>query len=251
MTSTIAAISHFKIAGTKDGITAIQMDTKLGGLSDEIIKETLDKAQKARLEILKNMAQALAEPRQELSPHAPRITTLHINPEKIRDVIGPGGKMINKIIDETGVTIDIEDDGLVMITGTSEEGSIKAKEWIELICAEAEVGKTYQGKVTRLFDFGAMVEFLPKQEGLIHVSEIAPFRVNTPEDVLHIGDEVPVKVVGIDEQDRVNLSLKQTDFDFSKFQPPVIKPARSFNRNDRFGGKRPQRRNNSRNRKRF
>lgn len=227
----------FKIAGTTDGITAVQMDTKIHGLTEDIIKDTFAQAKKARLEILEVMKQAIAAPRAELSPYAPRITTLHINPDKIRDVIGPGGKMINKIIAETGVNIDIEDDGLVFITATSPEGSAKAKEWIELLTAEAEVGKTYHGKVTRMFDFGAMVEYLPKQEGLIHVSEMAPFRVNTPEDIIHIGDEVPVKVVGIDDQGRVNLSLKQTDFDYSGFTPPAMQPSRPFRpRDDRGHG---------------
>jgi len=219
----------FKIAGTKNGITAIQMDTKIKGLSDDIIKETLAQAKKARLRILEVMSKTIAEPRKELSPYAPRITTLHINPEKIRDVIGPSGKMINKIINETNVAIDIEDDGLVMITAGPDGDSERAKKWIELITAEAEIGKTYNGTVTRMFDFGAMVEFLPKQEGLIHISEMAPFRVNTPEDIVKIGDEIPVKVTGIDEQNRVNLSLKQTDFDYTKITPPTIKPRESFN----------------------
>ncbi|HOZ36507.1 MAG TPA: polyribonucleotide nucleotidyltransferase [bacterium] len=222
----------FKIAGTTDGITAIQMDTKIHGLSEDIIKDTFAQSKKARLEILKVMAQAIDAPRAELSPFAPRITTLHINPDKIRDVIGPGGKMINKIISETGVSIDIENDGSVFITAVSPEGATKAKDWIETLTAEAEIGKVYHGKVTRMFEFGAMVEFLPKQEGLIHVSEMAPFRVNTPEDIVHIGDEVPVKVVGIDEQGRTNLSLKQTDFDYSHFTPPVMQPARPFHSHD-------------------
>ena len=208
----------FKIAGTRDGITAIQMDTKINGLTNDMIKDTFVQAKRARLEILEVMAKAIAEPRQELSPYAPRITTLHINPEKIRDVIGPGGKMINKIIDETGVSIDIEDDGSVFITSTSAEGAVKAKEWVELICAEAEVGKIYKGKVTRLMDFGAFVEILPGQEGLIHISEMAPFRVNQVSDVVSIGDEIEAKVKEIDDQNRINLTLSGTNFDFSKIK---------------------------------
>ncbi|HRY63124.1 MAG TPA: polyribonucleotide nucleotidyltransferase, partial [Patescibacteria group bacterium] len=149
----------FKIAGTADGITAVQMDTKIHGLTENIIKDTLAQAKKARLEILSVMAKAIAAPRSELSPFAPRITTMHINPDKIRDVIGPGGKMINKIIAETGVNIDIEDDGSIFITALSPEGSAKAKEWIETLTAEAEIGKVYYGKVSRMFEFGAMVEF--------------------------------------------------------------------------------------------
>ena len=139
--------------------------------------------------------------------------------------------MINKIIDETSVQIDIEDDGMIMVTSGPDGNYKKAMALIEQVTAEAEVGKIYQGKVTRMFDFGAMVEFLPGQEGLIHISEIAPFRVNTPEDIIKIGDEIPVKVVGVDDQDRVNLSLKQTDFDYSGFTPPVQteRSPRSFN----------------------
>ncbi len=218
----------FKVAGTSQGITAIQMDTKTKGLNDNVIKDALAKAKQARLKILEVMNATIKEPNKEMSPYAPRITSIKINPDKIRDVIGPGGKMINKIIDETGVAIDIEDDGTVMITAGPGSDSKKAQEWIEMLTAEAEVGKTYKGKVTRMFEFGAMVEFLPKQEGLVHVSEMAPFRVNTPEDIVKIGDEVPVKVVGVDEQDRVNLSLKQTDFDFSNFKPPVMQPSKPF-----------------------
>jgi len=144
----------FKVAGTRDGITAIQMDTKISGLSESIIKETLAKAKTARLQILDVMAEAITEPG-EMSPYAPRITTLKIHPDKIRTVIGPGGKMINQIIDETGVSIDIEDDGTVFITSADVEGSKKAIQWVKDLTAEAEPGKTYNGKVTRLMDFGA------------------------------------------------------------------------------------------------
>ena len=164
------------------------------------------------------MNAAIKEPRAEMSKYAPRIITIHINPEKIRDVIGPGGKMINKIIDETGVNIDIEDDGSVFITGTDQEGSAKAKEWVELICAEAEVGKVYKGKVTRLMDFGAFVEILPGQEGLVHISEMAPFRVGQVSDVVKEGDEVEAKVKEIDDQNRINLTFIDTNFDFSKIK---------------------------------
>jgi polyribonucleotide nucleotidyltransferase len=221
----------FKIAGTRDGITAIQMDTKINGLTYEIIKDSLAQAKQARLEILDVMAKAIKEPRADLSPYAPRITTLKINPEKIREVIGPGGKMINKIIDETGVSIDIEDDGLVMITSTSAEGAKKAKEWVELIVAEAEVGKIYHGKVTRLMDFGAFVEILPGQEGLVHISEMAPFHVGQVTDVVNVGDEVPAKVKEIDEQGRINLTFMGTDFDFSKIKKSnsSFQPRKNFN----------------------
>ncbi len=208
----------FKIAGTKTGITAIQMDTKIKGLTDNVIQETLSQAKDARLKILEVMLSAIPEPRTELSPYAPRITTLKINPEKIRDVIGPSGKMINKIIEETGVTMDIEDDGLVFITSTDAEGSKKAKEWVELICQEPEVGEIYKGQVTRIMDFGAFVEILAGQEGLVHISELAPFRVGKVTDVLNIGDKAQVKVKEIDEQGRLNLTLLGTNFDFSKIK---------------------------------
>ena len=239
----------FKIAGTEDGITAIQMDTKIDGLTDDIIKNTFTAAKKARLKILEVMAKAIKEPRKELSPYAPRIITIKINPEKIRDVIGPGGKMINKIIEQTGVDIDIEDDGMVFITSTDAEGAKKAREWVELICAEAEVGKTYQGKVTRLMDFGAFVEILPGQEGLVHISEMAPFHVAQVSDVVKEGDEVEAKVKEIDGQDRINLTFLGTNFDFSKIKKSdtPIGPKNNFNNrhsrnngNSRPGSRRPR-----------
>lgn len=230
----------FKIAGTAEGVTAIQMDTKIKGLTDNIIKDTFAAAKVARLEILAVMAQAIAEPRKELSPYAPRITTLKINPEKIRDVIGPGGKMINKIIEETGVAMDIEDDGTVFITSTTAEGAAKAEQWVKDITAEAEVGKIYQGKVTRLMDFGAFVEILPGQEGLVHISEMAPFRVAQVSDVVTEGDAVPVKVKEIDSQNRINLTFIGTDFDFSKIKKSTepIRPSGGNFTPRRAGGNR-------------
>jgi len=198
----------FKMAGTKDGITVIQLDTKTKGLPLNVVKQTLEQGLKARLEIIKVMEEVIAQSRPELSPYAPRIISFKINPDKIRDVIGPGGKIINKIIEETGVQIDIEPDGLVMITAINEEAGQKAAEWIRNIVREVEVGETFEGKVTRLFDFGAMVEILPGQEGLIHISELAYQRVNKVDDIVKIGDVVKVKVIGIDEKGRTNLSLK-------------------------------------------
>jgi len=198
----------FKITGTRDGITCIQMDTKTKGLTLDIVKETLNKGKTARDKILDNMEQTIKEPRPELSPYAPRIISMQINPEKIKDVIGPGGKIINEIIEKTGVSIDIEPDGLVMITSTSEEGSDEAKKWVERLTKEVKVGEVYTGKVTRIFDFGAMVEILPNQEGLVHISEIAPYRINKVSDKLKIGQTVKVKVISIDEQGRINLSIK-------------------------------------------
>ncbi|MBI4600038.1 polyribonucleotide nucleotidyltransferase [Candidatus Uhrbacteria bacterium] len=199
----------FKVAGTRAGITAIQLDTKTKGLSMQIVKETLAQAQTARMRILDVMDAAITAPRAELSKYAPRIISLQINPDKIRDVIGPGGKIINEIIDATGVQIDIEQSGLVMITSTNEEGSARAVEWVKRLTREVKVGELFEGKVTRIMDFGAFVEILPRTEGLVHISELAPRRVEKVTDVVKVGQTVTVKVVGIDEQNRINLSIKQ------------------------------------------
>ncbi|MBI4268503.1 polyribonucleotide nucleotidyltransferase [Candidatus Uhrbacteria bacterium] len=199
----------FKVAGTKNGITAIQLDTKTLGLSLSIVKETLEKAHAARMTILETMAATISTPRAELSRYAPRIVSIRINPEKIRDVIGPGGKIINEIIDATGVDIDIEQDGLVMITSTNAEGSERAVEWVKRLTREAIVGEIYDGKVTRIMDFGAFVEILPRQEGLVHISELAPARVAKVTDVVKLGQMVRVKLMEIDDQGRLNLSIKR------------------------------------------
>ena len=199
----------FKVAGTKDGITAIQLDTKTHGLTMEIVKETLERAKDARMEILSAMDQAIAASREELSQYAPRIYSLRINPDSIRNVIGPGGKQIHEIIDATGVDIDIEDDGLVMITATNAEGAERAVQWVKDLTREAKPGEIFKGKVVRLMDFGAFVEILPKQDGLVHISEMAPYRVNQVTDIVKLGQEVTVKVIKIDEKGRINLSMKQ------------------------------------------
>lgn len=199
----------FKVAGTKDGITAVQLDIKLGGISPKIVEETLTRAREARLKVLQVMNQVISNPRPELSPHAPRIVSFNIPVDKIRDVIGPGGKIINEIIDATGVTIDIEDDGLVMVTSVSAEASDKAVDWIKNLTREVVVGEEFQGKVTRIMNFGAFVEVLPKQEGLVHVSELSWNYVNSVTDVVKVGDIIPVKVIEIDDQGRINLSHRQ------------------------------------------
>ena len=158
---------------------------------------------------MEKMLSVIPEPRAEMSPNAPRIITLHINPEKIRDVIGPGGKMINQIIDETGVSIDIEDDGSVFITSADETSARKAVEWVMNITREVKAGELFQGRVTRIMNFGAFVEVLPNQEGLVHISELADQRVEKVEDIVKIGDVIPVIVREIDAQGRINLSHKQ------------------------------------------
>jgi len=199
----------FKVAGTKDGITALQMDTKVRGLTFKIVKETLEQAKTARLQILKKMAEAIPEPRKELSPNAPRIYTLKIDPDQIGDVIGTGGKIINEIIDACDVTIDIEDNGDVFITAEKAESAEKALEWIKNIVRKVAVGEQYQGTVKRILDFGAFVEILPGQEGLVHISHLDNKRVAKVTDVVKLGDVIPVKVISIDEQGRINLSLKE------------------------------------------
>ncbi len=198
----------FKITGTVDGVTAIQMDTKTQGLSWDIVEQTFKQSKEARLELLEAMRKVIAAPRADLSPYAPRIITIVINPDKIRDVIGPGGKMINKIIAETGVSIDIEDDGRVFVTSDDAAGMQKAVEWIKQLTHEVTPGETYDGTVARLEDFGAFVNILPGQDGLVHVSEIAWDRTNRPSDVLKLGDKVKVLVKEIDNLGRINLSMK-------------------------------------------
>ena len=227
----------FKIAGTKDGITAIQLDTKTKGIPMPIIKQTLKQALEARLEILKIMDAAIAQPRADLSPYAPRIISFKIDPDKIREVIGPGGKIINKIIAETNVQIDIDQDGLVMITAMDPENGKKAEEWIKNIVKVVEPGEVYTGKVSRMFDFGAMVEILPGQEGMVHISELAHRRVGQVSDVVNLGDEVTVKVIGIDEKGRVNLSLKaMTPAPEGYVDTPRPERKKLFDRKPRSGG---------------
>ena len=198
----------FKVAGTRDGVTAVQMDIKVSGISKEILQEALAQARKGRLFILDKMAEAIAEPRPELSAYAPRMITMTIDPDEIRDVIGPGGKMIRKIIEETGVEIDIEDDGRVFISSMDSKAGEEAKAIIERLTSDVEVGKTYLGKVVRIMNFGAFVEILPGKEGLVHISQLALERVAKVEDVVNIGDEILVKVIEIDRQGRINLSRK-------------------------------------------
>ncbi|MEM1503361.1 polyribonucleotide nucleotidyltransferase [Domibacillus sp. 8LH] len=198
----------FKVAGTAKGVTALQMDIKIDGLSREILEEALQQAKEGRMHILEHMLSVIDTPRNELSAYAPKIVTMTINPDKIRDVIGPSGKQINKIIEETGVKIDIEQDGTVFISSVNQEDNERAKKIIEDIVREVQVGELYMGKVKRIEKFGAFVELFKGKDGLVHISELAEERVGKVEDVLKIGDEILVKVIAIDNQGRVNVSRK-------------------------------------------
>ncbi|PTM58955.1 polyribonucleotide nucleotidyltransferase [Desmospora activa] len=198
----------FKVAGTPKGVTALQMDIKIEEIDRGVLEEALAQAHRARLQLLENMQAAIPEPRQELSPYAPKILTLRIHPDKIRDVIGPSGRMINKIIDETGVKIDIEQDGRVYIASTDPAQNKKAKQIIEDLVREVMVGETYTGTVKRVEKYGAFVEVLPGKEGLVHISQLDQNRVNKVTDVVNLGDSILVKVTEIDNQGRINLSRK-------------------------------------------
>ena len=198
----------FKVTGTEKGITAMQMDIKIDGINKEIFKQALAQAKEGRHFILGKMLECIPEPRKELSKYAPKITTLKIDPDKIKDIIGPGGKMIKKIVEETGAKIDVDDDGTVYVAAVNSESADKAVATIKGITAVPEVGKIYTGKVTRIMNFGAFVEFMPGKEGLVHISQLANERVNKVEDVVSIGDEIMVKLTEIDSKGRLNLSRK-------------------------------------------
>ena len=209
----------FKVAGTRKGITALQMDIKIKGVTKEILKEALAQAKKARMQILDVMDNVISEPRKELSPYAPKIEMMQIDPEKIKDVIGRGGEMITKIIlessgvetvsDKDAVKVDIEDDGRVIIYHTDEKIIARTKEMIEQIIREVETDKIYTGKVVKVEDFGCFVELWPGCEGLVHVSQLAYERVNKPSDIVSVGDEIVVKSLGFDNRGRLNLSRKE------------------------------------------
>ncbi len=199
----------FKVAGTREGITALQMDIKINGVTREVMREALYQAQEGRLHILDIMDGTLAETRKEVSRHAPRITTLKVRPEKIRDIIGPGGKVIRGIVEATGTKIDVQDDGTVTVASVDEAGSRKAIDMIQGITAEVEIGRLYKGTVRRVMDFGAFVEILPGTDGLVHISQIADDHVRHVRDVLNEGDELMVKVLDVDRQGKIRLSRKE------------------------------------------
>ena len=214
-----------KIAGTSNGITGFQLDLKLRGIPHSLMAETVEKARVARLAILAEMAKTIAEPRKELSKYAPRIQVVKINPEKIGALIGPGGKNIKRLVEESGCEIDIEDDGTVNIFSVSAEGMKIAVEAISGMTAEAEIGKIYRGRVVTVKEFGAFVEFLPGKDGLVHISELANFRVKNTEDIVKVGDEIQVKCLGVDEKGRVRLSRKAAMEDRDKEMAGKTEPA--------------------------
>jgi polyribonucleotide nucleotidyltransferase len=198
----------FKVAGTESGITALQMDIKIDGITEAIMRQALGQAKEARLHILNEMAKVLSAPRDDMSEFAPRIITMKINPNKIRDVIGKGGATIRALSEETGATIDVSDDGVINIASVDKSGGESAKERIKQITSDVEVGRIYQGTVVKLMDFGAFVNVLPGRDGLVHISQISRERVNQVSDVLREGDVVKVKVLEVDKQGRIRLSMK-------------------------------------------
>ena len=224
----------FKVAGTKNGVTAIQMDTKLDGVPLKICQEALQKAKVARAKILDKILEALPTSRKELSKYAPTVILVKIDPSKIGEVIGSGGRTINKIIAETGAAIDIEDDGVVTISSKDKEACKKAAEIVEAIVKEFQPGEEYLGKVKRILPFGAMVEIVPGKEGLVHISQLASHRVGRVEDVVKIGQEVKVRVAEIDDQGRVNLSMifgsQQDEAPRREFRKFEARPQRNFDR---------------------
>jgi polyribonucleotide nucleotidyltransferase len=198
----------FKVTGTKEGISALQMDIKIDGITKDVLSEALYQAREGRHKILGEMNKVLSEPRKELSQYAPRILVMFINPDKIRDVIGPGGKVIRAIQEETGTKIEVDDQGKVMIASVDLLGAEEAKKAVKRLTQEAEMGRVYNGTVRKVTDFGAFVEIFPGTDGLVHISELGPTRVKKVTDVCREGDSFPVKVIGIDGQGKIKLSRK-------------------------------------------
>ena len=201
----------FKVAGTNDGITSLQMDIKITSITEEIMKVALEQAREGRLHILAEMEKAIGQGRETVSDNAPRVTTFSINKEKIRDVIGPGGKIIREICEATGAKIDIDDNGTIKVAAVDNDAGQAAIDWIKSIVAEPELGVVYNGKVVKTVDFGAFVNFLGPRDGLVHISELLPGRVNKTTDVVKVDDEVKVKVIGFDARGKVKLSMRLVD----------------------------------------
>jgi len=238
----------FKVCGTREGITAFQMDTKIKGVPRSVMEQALEQAKQGRLHILEKMEAVIPQPRPEISPYAPRIYTIKIDPDKIREVIGPGGKIIRDIQLKTGTEITIQNDGTVLIAAVDKESADKTIDMIQAITAEVEVGKIYHGKVTRIMNFGAFVSLLGNREGLIHISELAPHRVREVTDEVNIGDEVDVKVIEVDKFGRINLSKVQADIELGKIpNQQKSKPTHSEPPYDRFDRKDRGGRNQGRN----
>jgi polyribonucleotide nucleotidyltransferase len=206
----------FKVAGTTNGITAIQMDNKVGGVTREVMRQALHQARDARLFVLSVMERALQTPRTEVSMYAPRIVTIHVKPDKIREIIGPGGKVIRALVEETGCKIDIEDDGTVVIASADGAAIDKAIASIQAITAEPEVGRIYKGRVRKVVEFGAFVEIMPGTDGLLHISQLSNERVRSVEDVVHEGDEINVKVLEVGRDGKIRLSLREAQEELAK-----------------------------------
>jgi polyribonucleotide nucleotidyltransferase len=225
----------FKVAGTKNGITAIQLDVKIDGLTDEIMKETLSLAQEARMKILEKMLSVIPAPRKNLSQYAPKVSVVKIPTEKIGEVIGPGGKVIRMIMASTETTVDVDDDGSVVISGISSEAVNKAIEWVKGLTREVNVDEEFEGEIKRILPFGAFVEILPGKEGMVHVSQMSTGYVNSPDDVVKLGQKVKVRVMEVDDQHRINLSMLFGE-DAKKVPPRERResgPRRPFNRGPR------------------
>jgi polyribonucleotide nucleotidyltransferase len=227
----------FKVAGTEVGVTALQMDIKITSITEEIMRVALDQARDGRMHILGEMAKAITGAREDVSEHAPRITTLNIPREKIREVIGTGGKVIREICEVTGAKIDIEDDGTVKVAAVDGDAGQRAIDWITSIIAEPEVGKIYEGKVVKTVDFGAFVNFLGNRDGLVHISELRQERVPSVEDVVKVDDQVKVKVLGIDDRGKVKLSMRAVNQETGEEIP--IEPRSGDG--ERRGDRRPRR----------
>jgi polyribonucleotide nucleotidyltransferase len=250
LTDNLGAEDHlgdmdFKVCGSREGITAFQMDCKIAGVSRELMHRALLQARDGRLYILDKMAEAIAEPRVDISPYAPRIYTIKIDVDKIRDVIGPGGKIVREIQSKSGADIEIEDDGTINVAAVDKESAEKAIELIKAITAEPEVGQLYKGTVTRIMPFGAFVGIMGNKEGLVHISELDVGHVREVEDVVQVGDEVNVKVIEIDKMGRVNLSKVEAERELGLIDPDAAPPRESHSRpprdrggRDRYGGDR-------------